>query len=130
VPEGWHWIEPEPGIRFAVPPDAQRAPGTAIDSTAGVFDGAGYRVTFDLGRFGERLESLRAEPDFRSGARDIAGRSGREAAFGPTDEPFAWARVVQVGIDSQRTPTVRVSCDSIDRCALADRVFDSIAIDS
>ena len=46
-----------------------------------------------------------------------------------SDEPFAWARIIQVPVDPDRTLTVRVSCDSIERCALAERVFDSIAID-
>ena len=128
--ERWQWIEPEPGVRFAVPPDARRASTTPVDSTAGVFDGDGYRVTFDLGRFGERLESLSGEPGFGSGPRDVGGRRGWEAAFAPTDEPFAWARVVQVAVDSQRTLTVRVSCDPVERCAVADRLFESIAIDS
>jgi hypothetical protein len=54
-------------------------------------------VTFDLGRFGEQLESLRAEPGFGVGAGEVARRSGREAAFESTDEPFVQTRVVQVG---------------------------------
>jgi hypothetical protein len=116
------WIELEPGIGLEIPPDARQAGGTPIDSTAGVVDGDGYRITFDLGRFGERLDPAQARP------REIAGRRGVEVAFAPEDEPFAWARVVQVGVDPGRTLTVRVSCDSIERCSLADRVFDSITI--
>jgi hypothetical protein len=116
------WIELEPGIGLSVPPDARHAGGTPIDSAAGVVDGDGYRITYDLGRFGERLDPEHARP------RLIAGRPGTEVAFAPDDEPFAWARIVQVGVDPRRTLTVRVSCDSIERCALADRVFDSITI--
>ena len=116
------WIELEPGIGLEIPPDARHAGGTPIDSTAGVLDGDGYRITYDLGRFGERLDPAKARP------REIGGRTGVEVAFAPEDEPFAWARVAQVGVDSRRTLTVRVSCDSIERCSLADRVFDSIMI--
>ena len=97
---------------------------TPIDSAAGVVDGDGYRITYDLGRFGERLDPR----DDRARPRAIAGRPGIEVAFAPEDEPFAWARIVQVGVDPRRTLTVRVSCDSIERCALADRVFDSITL--
>jgi hypothetical protein len=129
-PGGWRWTELVPGIGFAVPPDAERAAGMPIDSTAGVFDGAGYRITFDLGRFGERLDSLDAEGTIRRSSRDVAGRTASEAAFAPEDEPFAWARVVQVDAGSGRTLTVRVSCDSAERCSLADRVFDSVAIEA
>jgi hypothetical protein len=41
------------------------------------------------GPLGERLESLRIEPGFRVGAGEVAGRSGREATFESTEEPFA-----------------------------------------
>ncbi len=115
-------IELEPGIELSVPPDARHAGGTPIDSAAGVVDGDGYRITYDLGRFGERLDPARTRP------RAIAGRPGIELAFAPEDEPFAWARIVQVGVDPGRTLTVRVSCESVERCSLADRVFDSITI--
>ena len=123
---GWQWTEIEPGIGFSIPPDARRGAGVPVDSTAGFFDGAGYRITFDLGRFGERLEDLADERDFRSRSRVVAGRSGAEVAFQPSDEPFEWARVVQVDVGSGRTLTVRVSCESRPRCSLADQVFDSI----
>jgi hypothetical protein len=116
------WIELEPGVGLEVPPDAQPVAGTPVDSTAGVLQGDGYRITYDLGRFGERLDPAQTRP------REIAGRAAVEAAFAPEDEPFAWARVVQVDVDSRRTLTVRVSCDSIERCSLADRVFDSIVV--
>jgi hypothetical protein len=115
-------IELEPGIGLSVPPDARHAGGTPIDSKAGVVNGDGYQITYDLGRFGERLDRAQAQP------RTIAGRPGIEVAFAPEDEPFAWARIAQVGVGPGRTLTVRVSCDSIERCALADRIFDSITI--
>lgn len=130
TPEGWQSIELEAGIGFSVPPDARRGGGIPVDSTAGVLDGTGYRITFDLGRFGERLDSLAREKGFRSSSRAVAGRRGREVAFEPEDEPFAWARIVQVDAGAGRTLTVRVSCDSIERCSLADRVFDSIRRDA
>jgi hypothetical protein len=116
------WIEIEPGIGLSVPADARRAAGTPIDSAAGFVEGDGYRITYDLGRFGERLDQAPTQP------RAIAGRPGIEVAFAPDDEPFAWARIVQVAVDPDRTLTVRVSCDSVERCSLADGVFDSIAI--
>jgi hypothetical protein len=128
TPQGWQVVEIESGIRFAVPPDAQRVGGIAVDSTAGLFDGTGYRITFDLGPFGERLEFLEGERSFQARSRRIAGRPAREATFMPSDEPFAWARVLHVDVDVSRTLTLRVSCDSTERCRLADRVFDSVEI--
>jgi hypothetical protein len=128
TPERWHQIELEPGIGFSVPSDAQRAGGTAVDSIAGIFDGDSYRITFDLGRFGERLDSLESEEPVHSASRRVAGRMGREVAFAPGDEPFAWARIIQVDAGSGRTLTLRVSCDSVERCAFADQLFNSVFI--
>jgi hypothetical protein len=128
TPEGWRPVELEPGIGFAVPPDAERAGGAAVDSAAGFFDGDGYRITFDLGRFGERLDAVAREHSTGVRSRDVAGRTAQELAFAPEDEPFAWARIVQVDAGSGRTLTVRVSCDTVERSSLADGVFDSIAI--
>lgn len=126
---GWQRIEVEPGIGFTVPPDARRAHGFPVDSVAGVLDGEGYRVAFDLGRFGERLHELEGEPAFQSAKRAVAGRIGREVTFEPSDEPFACVRIVQLDVGDGRTLTLRVSCNSWDRCSLADRIFDSIAIE-
>jgi hypothetical protein len=128
IPADWQSIEFEPGIGLSIPPDAQQSGGIAIDSTAGVYDGDGYRITYDLGPFGERLDSLAREHSTQPRSREVAGRTGIEVAFAPNDEPFVWARIVQVGAGSGRTLTVRVSCESIERCSLADRVFDSITI--
>jgi hypothetical protein len=129
TPQEWQWAEVEPGIGFSIPPDAQRGPGAPIDSVAGVFYGKGYAITFDLGRFGERLDSLASERSFRTGSREVGGRPAREVAFEPSDEPFAWARVIQVDVGAGRALTIRVSCDSPDQCSLADQVFDSVMID-
>jgi hypothetical protein len=127
-PGDWQSIEVEPGIGLSVPPDAREAGGLPIDSMAGVFDGDGYRITYDLGRFGERLDSLAREHSTQLRSREVAGRTATEVAFAPSDEPFGWTRIVQVGAGSGRTLTMRVSCESIERCSLADRVFDSITI--
>ena len=99
-----------------------------MDSTAGWFDGGGYRITFDLGRFGERVDQLGDENSRREDLRFVAGRPSIEVAFAPDDEPFAWARVIQVEVDATRTLTLRMSCDAVERCAMADIVFDSIEI--
>ena len=128
TPEGWQRFEIDPGIEFVVPPNAQRAGGTTIDSVVGVFDGDGYRITYDLGRFGENLQSLMGEESYRSQRHDIDGRSTVEVAFRPPDEPFAWARIAQVDAGSGRTLTVRVSCQSVERCTLAEDMFDSIVL--
>lgn len=128
VPERWTRVELEPGVSFSVPPDARKAEGTPVDSNAGLFDGDGYRITYDLGRFGERLDQLADEERFESMARRLGGRAVREVAFAPGDEPFAWARIVQVDAGGRRTLTIRVSCDTLERCALADALFDSINV--
>jgi hypothetical protein len=128
VPERWTRVELEPGVSFSVPPEARKAEGTPVDSNAGLFDGDGYRITYDLGRFGERLDQLTDEERFESRARRVAGRAAREVAFAPGDEPFAWARIVQVDAPGGRTLTVRVSCDTVERCELADALFDSIIV--
>jgi hypothetical protein len=115
-------------VSFAVPADARRGSGTAVDSAAGLFVGDFYRITYDLGRFGERLDSHRNQECYRLQQRRVAGRSAVEANFAPDDEPFGWARVLQVELGGERTLTVRVSCDSEQGCQMADAVFDSIEI--
>ena len=128
TPDDWQRVELSAGVGFAIPPDARPGAATSVDSTAGCFDGDSYRITFDLGRFGERLDRLRDEKEFRSESRVVAGRPSIEVAFAPSDEPFAWARVLQVEVDSTRTLTLRMSCDAVERCAMADIMFDSIEI--
>ena len=128
TPRDWQRVELPAGVGFAIPPDARPGTATTVDSTAGWFDGDRYRITFDLGRFGERLDRLGDEQEFRSQSRVVAGRSSIEVAFAPNDEPFAWARVIQVEVDSTRTLTLRMSCDAVERCGMADIVFDSIVI--
>ena len=128
ITPGWRRIELEPGIGFSIPADAGRVAGVPVDSAAGAFRGDGYAITYDLGRFGEDLDSLASERSFRSASREVGGRSAREIGFEPSDEPYAWARVVQVGLGRGRTLTLRVSCDSAERCSLADEVFASVWI--
>jgi hypothetical protein len=127
TPAEWQRVELPGGVAFEVPGDARRGIGTQVDSTAGWFEGPGYRIAYDLGRFGERLDGLTAERRFRALSRVVAGRQAREVSFVPSDEPFALARIVQFGLDSDRTFTLRVSCESAERCALADLVFGSIS---
>ena len=128
TPADWQRVELSAGVSFAIPPDARSGAGTGVDSTAGWFDGDGYRITYDLGRFGERLDRLVDENDFRSQSRVIVGRPSVEVALAPSDEPFAWARIVQIQLDSTQTLTLRMSCDAVERCAMADTMFDSIEI--
>ncbi len=93
---------------------------------AGWFEGHGYRIAYDLGRFGERLDSLSGERRFRAFSRVVAGRPAKEVSFVPSDEPFALAHIVQFDLDWDRTFTLRVSCEPAERCTLADLVFGSI----
>ena len=127
-PAGWRPVELPGGVSFAVPPDAQPGPGASVDSAAGWFDGAGYRLTFDLGRFGERLDRLAAEAGGEVRSWTIAGHAATGVAFAPSDEPFAWARVVQVDVGGGRTLTLRISCERREGCDLIEGVADSIAI--
>lgn len=127
TPADWQQVELPGGIAFEVPGDARRGSGTQVDSTAGWFEGAGYRIAYDLGRFGERLDDLTSEKRFRARSRVVAGRQAREVSFVPSDEPFALARIVQFALDSDRTFTLRVSCEPAERCTLADEVFGSIS---
>lgn len=129
TPADWQPVELPGGVAFEVPGDARRGTGTQVDSTAGWFEGPGYRIAYDLGRFGERLDGLSGEKRFRALARDVAGRQAREVSFAPSDESFGWARVIQLELGSDRTITLRVSCDTVERCTLADRVFESIVVD-
>jgi hypothetical protein len=126
--DDWQPIEIEPGVGLSAPPDARPSGGAPVDSAAGALDGDGYAITYDLGRFGERLDALAREHGTPPRPREIGGRPGIEIGFAPDDEPFAWARIVQVDAGGGRTLTVRVSCASTERCSLADRVFDSITI--
>jgi hypothetical protein len=99
-----------------------------VDSTSGWFEGADYRIAYDLGRFGERLDELATEKGFRALSRVVAGRQAREVSFKPSDEPFALARILQVAFDQQLTFTLRVSCETAERCTLADAVFGSVSL--
>jgi hypothetical protein len=116
------------GVTFAIPPDARPGGGVSVDSAAGWFEGAGYRLTFDLGRFGERLDRLAKEAGVEVESREIGGRPAAEVAFAPSDEPFAWARVVQIDLGGGRTLTMRISCDTPDGCGVIERVAESVAI--
>lgn len=127
-PDGWRRVEIEPGVEFAVPPGAERAEGTPVDSNAGYFEGDGYRITFDLGRFGEHLEDLEEEEHFVRSPRKLGGRTALEVGFVPSDEPFGWARVAQVDTGGGRTLTIRVSCDTRERSGVAEQVFDSVTL--
>lgn len=109
---------------MAVPPEARPRPGIPVDSAAGVLEGPGFSITYDLGRFGEPVDSIPGQRDRRE--RVVSGRPAVEVAFVPDDEPVPWARVLQVEVDRERTLTVRVSCDPAELCAMADEVFDSI----
>lgn len=128
--DNWQRIEVEPAISFAVPPGATRLGGTAVDSNAGIFQGEGYRITWDLGRFGERLGDYEQEPCFRRRTRSINGGSFVEVEFTPTDEEFGWARIVQIALQDGRTLTIRVSCVSRESCDMADTIFQSIVVGS
>jgi hypothetical protein len=103
APAYWQRVELPGGISISVPAGARRADGTPVDSTAGWFDGEGYRITFDLERFGERLDRLAEEHGAVLRASSVAGLRGTEVAFTPIDEPFDWARVLQVDLDGDRT---------------------------
>jgi hypothetical protein len=125
----WTTVTLEPGVEFSVPADARRAGGIAVDSTAGLFEGDGYRIAFDLGRYGERLEELPREDGFTSRLRRFGGHEATEVAFVPSDESAAWARILQRGVGAGRTLTIRVSCDSEELCAIADAIFDSVRVE-
>ena len=128
MPEDWRQIELKSGIGFAVPSGAVRAGGTAVDSDAGYFDGDGYRITYDYGRFGEDLGVYADAEGYTRAERRRNGHPIVEIGFVPTDEDFGWARVLQIDLGRGRTLTVRVSCVSKDRCGLADRVFESVTL--
>jgi hypothetical protein len=117
IERGWRRVAIEPNLAFAIPSDAARGEGSPIDSTAGFFHGDGYRIAFDIGRFGEDLGDYAREQEFVRTPRTLADRSGTEVAFVPSDEQFGWARVAQVEAGDGRTLTVRVSCDTRELCA-------------
>lgn len=126
-PVGWRVVDLGP-VTFAVPPDVVAGSGVEVDSTVGLFDGDGYRITFDLGRFGEDLEGNRFEQQYVQQERVVAGQRTIEVGFVPSDEPYPWARVTQIRVPGDRTLTVRVSCPSAEDCAVADQIFDSISL--
>jgi hypothetical protein len=99
-----------------------------VDSTAGWFDGEGYRITFDLGRFGERLDRLAEEHQAVLRASSVVGLRATEVVFTPIDEPLGWARVLQVDLGGDRTLTIRVSCDRVEHCGFADAILASILV--
>jgi hypothetical protein len=116
-------------VSFEVQSGAHRAPGTAVDSAAGWFDGDDYRITYDVGRFGERLDRLAEEHGVEPRRLVIAGRPATEVSFAPTDEPFELAHVVQVELGDDRTLTIRVSGSRARTPAIADAVRASIVVE-
>jgi len=128
IPDGWEEITVAERVDIALPPGATAGAGIPIDSSAGFFDVGDVRVTYDVGPFGEDLDSLAEEADFEIVERTFAGRNGREAAFVPSDEPFGWARVAQADIGGGDTLTMRVSCPSRQDCDIADQIFDTAVV--
>ncbi len=58
---------------------------TAVDSAAGVFEGAGLTVTVDQGPFASRLDSDMGRPDYREGFSDVGGTRSRTIFFRSAD---------------------------------------------
>ena len=62
--EGWRSVSVGDLLLFHVPEDAIDRETQAIDSLAGLIDGPGYEITYDYGRFSERVEVHRDRPGY------------------------------------------------------------------
>lgn len=123
VPEGWTTIPIGDGLVMGLPADATPVDGVPVDSSAGVLEGSGYLITYDVGSFGESLDDHRDEQEFSERSTDVGGLGWTVVSFVPSDEDAVWAEVAQADLGRGRTVTIRVSCDQRQAC---DRLMDQL----
>lgn len=125
--DGWRSISVGAILTFRVPAVARERAGQPIDSLAGLVEGPGYEITYDYGRFSERVEAHRGRPgysisDGRVGSRRMQQVSFRDIENNP-NLPFV--RMMRVE-DGANALTLRVSCFNEGTCTFADTVFNSV----
>jgi hypothetical protein len=125
--EEWRTVSVGSVLIFRVPRDARDADARAIDSIAGRIDGGHYQITYDYGRFSERVEAYRHCPGYAVSDRRIGSRRTQDASFDDLEgnPRFPFSRLLRVE-DGPNALTLRVSCTDRAACTLADAVFDSV----
>jgi hypothetical protein len=126
-PEGWQTITVGKILSFRVPLGAKARDVRPIDSLVGIIDGDRFEITYDYGRFSERVEAHRDRPGYSVSTRPIGFRKAQEVSFRDTEDnpalPFVQLLRVEDGANAL---TLRVSCADESTCSIADAIFDSV----
>lgn len=72
-------------VSLELPAEAVKGQDAAIDSAAGVFEGAGLRIIVDQGPFANRLDSFAGLPEYRQESREVSGTTGHAVSFRSPD---------------------------------------------
>ena len=125
--DGWRSVSVGDLLVFRAPTDARDRAAQPIDSLAGLIDGPGYEITYDYGRFSERVEAHRDRPGYAVSVGRLGSRRMQKASFLDVENnpDLPVARVMRVE-DGANALTLRVSCSDEATCAFADVLFGSV----
>jgi len=125
--EGWRTVAVGTVLTFRVPPMAREKSVRPLDSVVGIIDGDGYQITYDYGRFSERVEEYQHHSRYSVSERRVGSRKAQIASFddpeGNPDLPFA--QLLRID-DGSNALTLRVSCADEASCSLANDILDSV----
>jgi hypothetical protein len=123
VPPGWRMIEFGDVVTLAVPGDVVDKNVTPIDSVLSVFQGGGFELALEYGRFAGGIED---HPMGSLREREVDGRRGMELSTRTgTAQPRPVVRMLQVD-DGLETLTIMMSCLDEATCRQADAIFSSV----
>ena len=110
-------------ITLELPAAIGKRPDVSIDSTAGVFEGAGLRIVVDQGPFANRLDSYAGLPDYREESRDAGGMTARIVSFRSADGRSFTAAI---HLPAPKSATVIVEADADIPPEVPAEIIDSL----
>src|SRR5689334_19040263 len=72
--EGWRSVSVGEVLTFRVPADARERSAQPVDSLAGLIIGPGYEITYDYGRFSERMKAHQGLPGYSVSVDHLGSR--------------------------------------------------------
>jgi hypothetical protein len=125
--DGWRLVSVGDFLVFRVPADARDRAAQPIDSLAGLIDGPGYEITYDYGRFSERIEVHKDRPGYSISVGRLGSRRMQKGSFLDVENNprLPVARVLRVE-DGASALTLRISCADEATCAFADALLGSV----